>query len=85
MCRMFEDHERRKPQCGNPGSDRSLEILVNHHASEPVQDQGEEERWRGGKDRDRESRLRVTQFEDLQRQLRFEYTLVPPQDVMHLN
>lgn len=42
-------------------------------------------RGRGGKDRDKESPLSVTQFEDLQRQLQFEYTLVSPQDVMHLN
>lgn len=68
----------------DPGSKRSLEILVDHRASEPVQEQGEEERGEGQKVQ-RQRCLSVTQSEDLQRQLQFEYTLVSPQDVMHLN
>lgn len=42
-------------------------------------------RGRGRKAREKERSLSVTQFEDLQRQLQFEYNFVSPQDVMHLN
>lgn len=33
----------------DPGSERSLEILVDHHASETVQEQREEEKGEGQK------------------------------------